>query len=63
MNEVYLDNNATTLCDPAVVEEMLPFFTEKGYNPSSIHRLGQEVGREVAKRRERVAELLQLAGG
>jgi len=58
MNEVYLDNNATTLCDPAVVEEMLPFFTEKGYNPSSIHRLGQEVGREVAKRRERVAELL-----
>ena len=58
MNEVYLDNNATTLCDPAVVAEMLPFFTEKGYNPSSIHRLGQEVGREVAKRRERVAELL-----
>lgn len=58
MNEIYLDNNATTLCDPAVVEEMLPFFTEKGYNPSSIHRLGQEVGREVAKRRERVAELL-----
>ena len=58
MNEVYIDNNATTLCDPAVVEEMLPFFTDKGYNPSSIHRLGQEVGREVAKRRERVAELL-----
>jgi cysteine desulfurase len=58
VNEVYLDNNATTLCDPAVVEEMLPYFTEKGYNPSSVHRLGQEVGREVAKRRERVAELL-----
>jgi len=61
MDEVYLDNNATTLCDPAVVEEMLPFFTEKGYNPSSIHRLGQKVGREVAKRRERVAELLGAA--
>jgi cysteine desulfurase len=58
MNEVYLDNNATTLCDPTVVEEMLPFFTEKGYNPSSVHRLGQETGREVAKRRERVTELL-----
>jgi cysteine desulfurase len=58
MNEVYLDNNATTLCDPAVVAEMLPFFTEKGYNPSSIHRLGQEIGREVENRRERVAEFL-----
>ncbi|UCE27061.1 MAG: cysteine desulfurase [Candidatus Coatesbacteria bacterium] len=58
MNEVYLDNNATTVCDPAVVEEMSPFFTEKGYNPSSIHRLGQAVGREVAKRREQVAGLL-----
>jgi cysteine desulfurase len=58
MTDVYLDYNATTPCDPAVVEEMLPFFAEKGYNPSSIHRLGQAVGREVAKRRERVADLL-----
>ncbi len=58
MTDVYLDYNATTPCDPAVVEEMLPFFTEKGQNPLSVHRLGQAVGREIEKRRETVASLL-----
>jgi len=30
---IYLDNNATTRCDPAVVAAMLPFFTEQFGNP------------------------------
>lgn len=38
--QVYLDNNATTMVDPAVVEAMIPFFGEIYGNPNSLHRYG-----------------------
>jgi len=38
--QVYLDNNATTMCGPQVVEEMLPFFSEIYGNPNSLHKFG-----------------------
>ncbi len=58
MEPIYLDNNATTRCDPAVVEAMLPFFTEHFGNASSIHAFGSEVGKALKKARGEVQALL-----
>ena len=55
---IYLDNNATTRVDPAVVEEMMPFLTEFYGNPSSGYRFGKQVGNALDQARERVAGLL-----
>ena len=55
---IYLDNNATTMVDPAVVEAMLPYFTEQFGNPSSLHAFGNKVGRALGEAREQVQALL-----
>jgi cysteine desulfurase len=55
---IYLDNNATTKVDPAVVEEMLPFFTEQFGNPSSMHQFGDKVGRALKHARRQVQALI-----
>lgn len=39
---VYLDNNATTIVDPAVYLTMEPFFTQMYGNPNSLHQFGSE---------------------
>ncbi|MCD4668315.1 MAG: NifS family cysteine desulfurase [Sulfurimonas sp.] len=41
--QVYLDNNATTMCDPQVVKLMTPYFSEFYGNPNSLHRFGTSV--------------------
>ena len=38
--QVYLDNNATTICDPKVVDVMQPYFSELYGNPNSLHKFG-----------------------
>jgi cysteine desulfurase len=55
---IYLDNNATTRVDPAVVEAMLPFFTEQFGNPSSLHQYGNRVGMALKRARQQVQALL-----
>jgi cysteine desulfurase len=60
---IYLDNNATTQVDPAVVSEMMPFLTEFYGNPSSAYRFGSQVAKAVEKARERVAALLGCTPG
>lgn len=58
MNDVYMDNNATTMVDPEVVSEMLPFFTEQFGNPSSLHSFGNKVGFALKKARQTIQTLL-----
>ena len=55
---VYLDNNATTRCDPAVVEAMLPYFSEQFGNASSMHAFGAQVGDALSKARKQLQALL-----
>jgi cysteine desulfurase len=56
-----MDNNATTMVAPEVVDEMLPFFTQRYGNPSSIHAFGGEVAKDLAIAKEKVASLLGVA--
>ncbi len=58
MRTVYLDNNATTMVAPEVVEAMAPFWTELYGNPSSMHSFGGRVASHVKRAREQVAALL-----
>jgi cysteine desulfurase len=60
---IYLDNNATTQLDPAVIEEMLPFLTDYYGNPSSGYTFGRQVRRAIDLARERVAALLGCEPG
>lgn len=55
---IYLDNNATTQLDPAVLEEMLPFLSRYYGNPSSGYQFGAQVQDAIECARARLAELL-----
>jgi cysteine desulfurase len=55
---IYLDNNATTAVAPEVLDAMLPFLTERYGNPSSIHRFGGLVRRNIDAARGQVAALI-----
>lgn len=57
-SKIYLDNNATTQCDDAVLNEMLPYLKSQYGNPSSIYAFGKEVKDEISKSRRLVAQLL-----
>ncbi|HOP86056.1 MAG TPA: cysteine desulfurase NifS [Syntrophorhabdaceae bacterium] len=58
MKTIYLDNNATTMVAPEVLEEMHPYFSVLYGNPSSIHSFGGEVAKKIAEAREKVAHLI-----
>ena len=56
---IYLDYNATTPCDPRVVEKMLPYFSQTYGNPSNgLHIQGRTSAKAVDIAREQVADLI-----
>ena len=58
MKQVYLDNAATTVLAPEVLEAMSPYLKEDYGNASSIHQFGQKARRAIDKAREQLAEFL-----
>lgn len=58
VKQVYLDNAATTPVKEEVLNAMLPYFTEKYGNPSSIYRLGQETRAAIDEAREKIANAI-----
>ncbi len=55
---IYFDNAATTSLDPVVLEAMMPYFTEKFGNPSSIYSYGRETRLAIENARKSVAKIL-----
>jgi cysteine desulfurase len=58
MSRIYLDHNATTPVEPAVLDAMLPYFSADFGNAASIHTPGQRARSAVETAREQVAQLL-----
>jgi len=59
----YLDNNATTAIDPAVLEAMRPYLEKYFANPSSGYRFAAQVRDAIEKAREQVGALLGCEPG
>ena len=55
MEEIYLDNSATTRVCEKSAEKVLELMTQCYGNPSSLHKKGLEAQREVAHARQAVA--------
>jgi cysteine desulfurase len=58
VNPIYLDYNATTPIDPAVVGAMLPYLKEHFGNPSSGHQFGKVAHNAVEQARQQLAAFL-----
>ena len=58
MKPIYLDYAATTPADERVVEAMLPYFTQRFGNPSSLYSFGREARQAVRRARYQLAALI-----
>ena len=59
--QVYMDNNATTMTDPKVVEAMQPFFSEMYGNPNSLHKFGTKTHAALTKAVDQMYTALNAA--
>lgn len=61
---IYLDNNATTRCDPVVVEAMMPYFADwYGNAATGFHPQGRRAARAINTAREQIATLIGAQSG
>ena len=58
---VYLDHNASTPVHPEVLEAMLPYFSERFGNASSVHGFGREAREGLDLAREQIARFLRVS--
>lgn len=59
---IYLDNSATTKVKPEILEAMIPYFTDKWYNPSSLYSPSVEVKNDIESARETVGNFIGAGG-
>ena len=59
MKRIYMDHAATTPLAPEVLEAMIPYFSQRYGNPSSLHSFGREARAAVEEARSEVASLLK----
>lgn len=58
MDTYYFDNAATTKVKNEVLQEMIPYYSEKYGNPSAVYALAREVKKDIESAREKVASLI-----
>lgn len=58
MRQIYLDHAAATPLDPAVLEVMKPYVTERFYNPSAVYLAARDVAKDLAGARSRIAQII-----
>lgn len=58
---VYLDHNASTPVHPEVLQAMLPYFSERFGNASSVHGFGREAREGLETAREQIAGFLRVS--
>ena len=58
MDTYYFDNAATTKVKNEVLQEMLPYYSERYGNPSAVYALAREVKKDIESAREKVASLI-----
>ena len=58
MKTVYMDYAATTYVKPEVLDEMMPYFTEKFGNPSSFYGISRETKKAIDSGREKISKAL-----
>ena len=56
--QIYMDHSSTTPVDPEVAEAMLPYFSDRFGNPSSLYSIGREARRAMEDARAKVADLI-----